>query len=298
MERINEHAPISGRSVHALAWSPSVRPDAERRVVLLLDHRSVAHVPLDRAVQLADGLRARLHVVLSIPRGTAPIHPALVAARVSSRLEARPPRQGFDLEVVHGDLRAHGLEIAAELAASLIVVDSAFGTLAACRAVDLLEVPVFVARDAREQGDVIAATDMRHLGFPVLSLGKDVGRALDRSVIFFHNAAPRGVLRPDPAVGAATYVARLQLEDDAVAAKRARLRRVAARDGASATIVSRAPSTVNELLRVARRRDADVLVLGRRPQSWFRRLVDRDVTARIAAGARRSVLIAPVQPRA
>jgi nucleotide-binding universal stress UspA family protein len=262
--------------------------------VLLVDHRSVTSVAIQRASRMSDALDATLHVVLAIPRGTATTHPTLVVAHVADLLRATSPRYGHELEVVHGPLDEVGFDIARDEEAALVVVDAQFGAAKAGRLAERLGAPVLVARDERADGDWIAATDMQHLEFPVLSIARELARAVDRDIVFFHNAKPVPVFVADPMAGAETYVGMLMLQDDAAAATRARLAYLAGTDRRVHSVVTRAGDTIDVLLDLARERDADMVVVGHSPRSWWQRLVGRDTTELLAERTRRSVLIVPL----
>lgn len=264
-------------------------------VVLLLDHRNASSIAIRRAAAMSDGLEAKLHVVLSIPEATASRHPALVARNVADLLSASAPRRGYELEVVKGSIVELGAEIARDEDAALVVVGPRFGAKEACRLADELGVSVLVARDARRGGDWIAASDMLHLTYPVLSTARELSRALERDLLFFHNARPVPVFVGDPMVGAATYAGMLALQDDAAAAKRSRLQHLAATEGRLDSIVGRGASTVDAVLDLARTRDADLVAVGHHRRSWLERLLGRGTAEKIVERSRRSVLIVPLE---
>jgi nucleotide-binding universal stress UspA family protein len=268
-----------------------------RLVALLIDHRTATWIAIQRACRMSDALEARLHVVLAIPRGTGTSHPVHVVSHVADLLRTRSPRRGHELEVVHGKLAEVGFEIARDESAVIVVVDSRFGAKKAGRLAHGLGIPVLVARDARADGDWIAASDMQHREYPVLSTARDLTRALDRELIYFHNARPLPVCVGDPMMAATTYAEMLKLQDDVATAKRARLDRLAGADAHVHSIVTRAGTMIEGLLDLARDRDADVVVVGHSPRSWWQRLLGRGTTERLVEQARRSVLIVPLDGR-
>jgi nucleotide-binding universal stress UspA family protein len=263
--------------------------------MLLLDHRTATRVAIQRASSVSNALDANLHVVLAIPRGTAPRHPSLVASHVLDVLRSSAPRHGFELEVVRGSLAELGSEIARDEAAALVVVDSHLGSKRACRLAHELGVPVLVARDARPDGDWIAASDMQHRKFPVLSVARDFARALERDIIYFHNAKPGPVYVADPMAGAASYVEMLKSQDESAAAKRERLESMARRQANARSRVVRAANTADALLQLARDRDADMVAVGHRRRSWLGRVLGRGTPERVVDHCRRSVLIVPLR---
>ncbi len=282
-----------GQCPHELSWSPYERTERERLVVLLIDHRAVTWNAIERASRMSDALCGRLHVVLAIPRETTGTAPTLILGDVTERLRARAPRGGFELEVTHESIAEHGFEVAREESAALVVVDAHFGAKQACHLADRLGVPVLVARDFRSGGEWIAASDLRHLRLPVLATARDLAHAVDREVLYFHNVKPLRMFVGDPMAGPASYAGMFDLQDDVVAAKRARLEHLAYVDR-SHGLVTLAANTTEALLDLARDRDADMIVVGHRPRTWFSRMFARGTTERLVARSRRSVMVVPL----
>lgn len=261
--------------------------------MLLLDGRAPSHTTIQRAARLSDALHARLHVVISIGR-LPPYQPALFVSQVIGILRACSPSGGFGVEVIDEPLEDRGFEIAREDTPGLVIVEPRIGAAKACQLADRLGAPVLVARGARLTGEVIAASDMRRARFPVLSVARDYARALDRKIVYFHNAKPLPEPSHDPVVGSSTYAGMLALQDNVAEAKSARLTRLATTGEDVVSIVARTRSTVDAVLELARERDADIVVVGHRPRPWFSRLLGQGTTERIIERSRRSVLIVPV----
>lgn len=284
-----KHSTTAGSSTLVYPSPRDTTKRTDRVIVLLISRRSTTSAAIQRASRLSDAIAARLLVVLAIPDDAAP-----EVSLATSTLRASSPRRGHELEVVHGDLAEIGYEISRAEGASIVVVDDRLGAKEACRLADRLTVPVLVARDARAGGDWIAASDMKHLEFPVLATARGIAQALDRDVIYFHNAKPLPVLVHDPMAGPGTYAGMLALQDDVAAAKRARLATLASPHPRVRSVVTRAVDTVGVLVDLARDRDADMVVIGHAPHRWWRRLVRQDTTEQLVRRTRRSVLIVPL----
>ena len=112
-----------------------------------------------RAARLSDALDTSLHVVLALPTRDERLFRAQVSYLVRL-LEAVRPQGGHELEVVHGTAGDAGMAAARERDPRVVVVDAGVGTRDACRLVDELGVPVFVARDPRATGARIAVGDL------------------------------------------------------------------------------------------------------------------------------------------
>ncbi len=261
-------------------------------VVVLLDHRTASWIPLHRATRLSNALGARLVVVLVVPETTLAMHPALVIRHIADLLFVRSPRHGHDLEVVRGSVANDGTAVIRELAPSLVVV-SMHHSDDACRLADELSLPVLVARDIRTGGKWIAASDMRNLAFPVLAYARGLAGTVGRELLYFHNAPPVSVFTSDPMATDGSYTAMLQLQDDAAAAKRMRLDRLAHEDHGQC-VVTRSDDTAHALLEIARARDADVVVVGHRRRSRIGRFFGHHTAERVAKHSQRGVLVVPL----
>lgn len=265
-------------------------------VTVVLDHDSSSRVAVERAAELAEAMHGTLHVLLAISHDVVDDRPELVRAGVRGLLEGLPSHVPHELEVVRGTAAQRGIQIARIRCPVLIVVDSGYGASEACRMADELAIPVLVARQARPDGGVVAASDLRHPRYPVLSQASHLADALERDVMFFHNATLPAPFALDPLAGPASYTAALAHRDGVVASRRARLRDLATRPARRArACVARQPNTADAILDVARDRDPDVVVVGHRPRSWLQWLMRRGrITARVVARCRRSVLIVPL----
>jgi nucleotide-binding universal stress UspA family protein len=260
-------------------------------VVLALDHRSPSFVAARRAVQVADALGAHVEVQLACSEKLSGRR-AVNVAHIADFVEALRPRHGFNLKVHDGVLIDAARPLVEMWRRPLVIVAGPeIGAEAATSLVEELATPVLVARDSRS-GEVLAATDMRSSGFPVLSVARSYAKALGRKISYLHNAKPVPVLMSDPMAGSATYTAMLKLQDDVAAAKTARLRAFA-KDPES-SYLSRSGNAVDAILDLARFHDADLVVVGHRAQPWWLRFLRTGVARSIVEQSQRSVLVTPL----
>ena len=149
-------------------------------------------------------------------------------------------------------------------------------------------VPVLVAREATHDETILAATDLESDGYPVLRLAAQLGQQLDAPVVALHN------VNPVSCVGVAWPMIVLPAVP-AVEARSARLSQVWANLSFGASAVIRDEfNPVDAILWEARKRDADLLVVGTRRRGWFDRLVTGSVAAQVVNRAKRSVLVTPL----
>lgn len=269
--------------------------EARPRVLLLLAHSALTRVAIERAADITAALDGALHVLMRVPIGTRTDHPALLTTEVCKLVARRLHDRPFDFEVVAGDVVDQCTALARIRRFSIVVVDGAFSPADACRLVSRLDVPVFVARNIRGEGEVVAASDLRRAGLPVLTVARQFASPFHRKVTFFHNAKPVSVYAADPLGTGVSFHSLVTLQDDQAAAREARLRNIAGTDPLVCTMLDRAPSTVDAIVAVARERDADVIAVGHRRRSWFARLFKRDVGERVVARVIRSVLLVPLR---
>lgn len=283
----------AGPSIHDLPWTPYGVAEPAGAVLLLLDHRSVSRTAVRRAAQVSDALDSKLQVVVEISSEKGARQPTLLPL-VTDLLEMQPPRYGFDVQWTRRALIDSGREVALDISARLVVVDAEIGSRVACSVADKLELPVLVARAARRDGELIAASAMRHPGLPVLSTAREYARVFGRDLICVHNATPMPIYASDPTAAPTSYVSGLAMQDGVAAAKRRRLSRFSARDRTVDSLVTRDGSTLDAVLGLARDRDADLIVVGHQRRAWISRLFGRGTTERIVEHSQRSVLIVPI----
>lgn len=130
-------------------------------------------------------------------------------------------------------------------------------------------VPVLIARPPRQQNIVLAATKLADERFPVINRAGRVGEILGAQLVLVHNRVPHPC-------GQLATVARM-------------LPRCAG------AYVKRRLNTSSAILEVARKCDADLIVVGvKRSSSLIGRILGGCMAARVAKRALRSVLLTPL----
>jgi nucleotide-binding universal stress UspA family protein len=184
---------------------------------------------------------------------------------------------------------------AAELGASLIVLSPEANGRRHGRKVTRLaratNTPVLVARETAASEVIVAATDLRSEAVPVLKKAAELSERLGVPMVAVHNLnMDLTSIGPEMAV---------QLGRSAES-KLTNERRQLLSDACQKLSVQSEPLLTNEfdpvaaVLREARSRDADLIIVGTRGRSWLERLLTRSVSAEIVSRARRSVLVTPV----
>lgn len=289
---------ISSNARFAATHVVSPARNASPGVLLLLPHSALTRVAIERAAATTAALGGHLYILLTIPRAAPICHPALMLSEVCKLAARSLAGRPFDVELVRGNPIELALAAARARPFALVVVDSTFDPKIACKLAEHFNRPVLVARDARPSGEVIAASDMSHTGYPVLTFARKFARPLDRPLTFFHNATPISVYTADPMGSAITYASVGALQAEQAVGRQARLRRLAGADPMVKTMVTQSPNEVEAILLVAKERDADVVVVGHRRRSWLSRWFARDIAERIVERCSRSVLLVPVERRA
>lgn len=267
---------------------------------------------LRRALTLARALDAELFVLCVVGGHTA-VHPLFpeqnmfdAVRDVERTLRCQRDARAWVERVLGEDLPAERLELrigafvgetarhAEELGAALIVIgphDGPFGSMVT-RLAQISSTPVLVARPSIGGPAIVAGTDMSDDGFPVLRLAATFASQLDAPLVAVHNEDSTGA-----GGGWLTWGSSVRSDADVSDAAR-RLSLACVRLGvASEAVVSNEVTAVRALLREARRRDADMVVVGAHRHSWFERLLGGGVAARVIDGASRSVLVAPFAER-
>ena len=152
------------------------------------------------------------------------------------------------------------------------------------------EVKVLVARSPQFRNTVVAATDLRHPGYPVVAAAGLFRQYLSAELVLLHNVVPvvfsGGLEAAWPLTGAPSARSLSQVT--------LRLRQVALSCGAcSEALVAVAWNTAHTILKTAQERDADLVVIGTRPRTRWEQLLDSGVAVRVIRAARQSVLIVP-----
>ncbi len=277
-------------SVHDVPWSPAMSESVKSgpSVLLLLDHRRPSRAATARAARLALSLDASLRIVDVVPSQTpADRAPDLAITDTFGAAHCTA-------EVIYGDLREVALRLIRETDAELIVMGPEPDPELACELVDECQVPVLVAKPARPNGPFLAASDMRHLTYPVLSTGVELAERCGRAVTLFHNANPTPINDEGPGDPPCRYASVSDLVEAGIAAKAARLHGIAIAHERVDAVIAREPATEEAILELARERDADVVVVGRRARSWVGRVLGHHLTEHLLRRCQRSVLIVPV----
>jgi len=288
---------------------------ARRRVLLALHQAEWPSGALLRASLLSRALDAELHVLRILPDPTSvllflrPFELADVKciadenrrflettrAWMSTVLLAGGDPDQQRVVVRRGALIDEVSAHAAELGAELIVVAPHGGRFGAL--VEVLArtsgLPVWVAREARSDDTIVAATDLEDATYPVVRAATRLADRLRTSVVAVHNLRPRashprgpgGVL---PSVDTVAEITKDKTERLSQLARQLRTK--------TDCVMRHDDSTADAILGEARRRDADAVMVGTREQAWFKRLSGGGVAARVVQQARRSVIVTPLPP--
>lgn len=196
------------------------------------------------------------------------------------------------LHVPNGDVVERVGERVAELGGAMVVLAAGsgigdFATALANRA----SLPVLVARATASEDAIVVATDLEQENYPVLRSAAELAEQLDARVVAVHNATPRaGMIGFDPVWPGAVLSGETESSW-----REEQLRRATHDIGIDGDhVVAHELDAVDAILREARARRADVVVVGTRRRSWFARLVGRSVAADVVERAQRSVLVTPL----
>jgi nucleotide-binding universal stress UspA family protein len=291
---------------HASSLNLPMRP----RILVALAEIEGADQALFRGMALARVLRADLHVLrvlnerklagsrLARHRSVNALgfvqqsHEAHRKTRQWLRDSAADEISTDRLTLMNGELVACATEYMRFSRASLIVMPALRGSFGAMvtRLVRQADAPVLVARQPGERDNIVAATDLRNPGYPVLRKASELGAALDATVIAVHNVVPvsltvchqmvwhLGVLYNEEAQASA---ARLEVASRQI-------------DVHTRSVVTEQVDPAWGILRQATACDADLVVVGTRARSWFDRFMTGSVAADVVTRAKRSVLVTPV----
>jgi nucleotide-binding universal stress UspA family protein len=184
-----------------------------------------------------------------------------------------------------GDFEPTVTRAAMERHADLVVIPPAEGhsgervTAIATKA----GVPVLVAREPMSPDVVVAATDLLDERYPVLSRAAYIAARSGARVVAVHNV-PRSALAEGDAPS------RQRLASEEVERRRRRLEVLAGGlEAPMDPVVVSQPSTTEAILRVARERDANLVVVGARSSQE----AGQRTAAEIVEGSRRSILVMP-----
>jgi len=273
------------------------------RILFAFEKPRFPTVSLRRTLALAKRLDGDLYILRLVSaisrvgsRDTNPSAQDVTATRewVSETLGERfsEPR----LEVRTGAFVEQTASHALQLGAALIAMPPGVGGLGTTvtQLAELSRVPVFVARATRSHGPIIAATDLEDGEYPVLRRATELAAQLDVSVVAVHNLTHIKLMTGPSATWTMTAPPNSELRE----LYRQKLVRASKRLHAhAATVVAIEDSPVDAILREARSRNADVVVVGTH-RSWFARVIGASVAAQVVNQARRSVLVTPLEASA
>jgi nucleotide-binding universal stress UspA family protein len=148
---------------------------------------------------------------------------------------------------------------------------------------------VLLARGSTDGTSIVAATDLSDLRYPVLIAASALGRQLGQNVVALHNHTPSR-LRPRLAPRAP----QLQTDDTAEIRKRLLTSVARAISADSEPVVANELDAVEAILREARMRNAELIVVGTRSHSWLHRAVVGSVSTALVDRTVRSVLVTPL----
>jgi nucleotide-binding universal stress UspA family protein len=133
--------------------------------------------------------------------------------------------------------------------------------------------PVFVHRPmSRDAGSIVAATDLTQSDYPVLRTARDLAAQGGSSIVALH-----ALRRPRLAVAVG-----------------AQLKKVSAALGLHGAALLPARDAVSAILEEAKRRAADVIVVGTHARAPWARAIRSSVAAQVIDRAQRSVWVEPI----
>jgi nucleotide-binding universal stress UspA family protein len=195
-----------------------------------------------------------------------------------------------------GDFAEEASRLATEHNAQLLIVPSREGRQGA-RVIGLAGsagCPVLVLRTTAGFRALIAATDLEHDDFPVLSRAVEVGQHLDAAVLAVHNVNPLA----NPLPLEASFATATILVTDTMKLRQERLSRAASQLTAGVQpVVSNQCDTVGAILRETDAHDRALVVVGTRTKPWINRLIVKSVAAEVVNRARTSVMVTPIRER-
>lgn len=203
--------------------------------------------------------------------------------------EALPADRLF---VREGGVAQVAVDVADEIGAALIVLGTAGDGRTATEVAGASRLPVLVARRPR-RGSIVAATDLSDPRFPVLRHAGELADRMEERATIVHNVPPLmdfGL----PGPGLHGWVGAVP-QEEIVAEYGKRLRGLTRSLGIAAEpVVLSRPNAVEAIREIAREGDADLLIVGTHPRSWFGRLLSSSVAETLVDETDRSVLVLPL----
>lgn len=269
------------------------------RILFAFEKPTFPSVSLRRAFELAQQLDGDLCLLRVVPPigsvGSSDTNRStrdVIATRRWAGETLGASFSGQRLQVRTGAFVEQTASHARQLGADLIAMppgQRGFGTTVTTLA-EVSRLPVFVARASRSHGAIIAATDLEDAEYPVLRKAAELAVQLDAPVVAVHNLSHIDLMTGPGAAWTMTVTPNPELRE----LYRQKLVRVSKRLQAhAATVVASEESPVDAILREARLRNADVVVVGTH-RSWFARVIGASVAAQVVNQAWRSVLVTPL----
>lgn len=230
---------------------------------------------------------------------------ALEAAHVWCAELLGPAPEHVRVVLKRGRVAASILEVADEVHASLIVLGDAprssarlFGggsVLAAL--IHGAPCPVLVARPERPSNEILGATNFADTDYPALCEAARLGVRLGAHVTFMHNVDVGDYMAMASVFGMPLQTAGVPRDPDRDR-RRDDLAEVAEHMGCDIeSVVMMRGRAADAILDVARSRDADLVVVGKRRRRRATDWVSADTAVKVARDARRSVLCVPLHER-
>ena len=269
------------------------------RVLLVLAEANGHGWSMLRAGKLSDLHHAELHVLAVMsprqPFKLPYLEPELFARVDRHMTEVLGHGTQGRMTIRCGFFADEIIAAARELGASLIVLEppkKRCGRQVA-RIARRTGVPVLVARESSTDDVIVAASDLSDRRMPVLERAANLGERLSEPVILIHNLSPfssiaDGETRWTLAQSADERARRLQCLQHAA-------RRMAA--PVVATLLCDEANPTDAIVRTARTRNADLVVVGTHRRRWLPRLFHRSVAIQVVNRLRRSVLVTPLDAR-
>jgi nucleotide-binding universal stress UspA family protein len=285
--------PRRDRSPHP---STPIAIQPRKRVVLVLAEANGHAWSIVRANKLSDLHDAELYVLAVMsPREPFKLQyvEREVLARVNRQLtEALGHKTQCGVSIRCGLFADEVIAGARELGASLVVLEppkKRFGRQAA-RIARRSGVPVLVARESSPDEVIVAASDLSDRRMPVLERAANLGEQLSEPVILIHNLSPFSSV----ADGETRWA--IAPRSDERARRLACLQHASQRWAApvTATLLCDEANPTDAIVRTARTRNADLVIVGTHRRNWLARMFHRSVAIQVVNRVQRSVLVTPL----
>lgn len=275
------------------------------QVLLALDEQNCARTCLSRAYELARASNAELQVVRVVPgwRWLWRFFPRL-AMRAAARAKAVLRATRFWLAGAYGKEPAPGHVVvrtgnflqqivnhSQSRPTSVIVLPPHLPSVGrvATKLALATGIKVMVLREAGPSRAVLAASDLRTPGFPVLAEASKLAKDTRKSLVSFHNVDPLSLPEED---GGPRNGARVSSGPAPRERLTAALRELSAD---SVPVIRTEIDPVAAIVDEARERGVDLIMVGAHERDRFVRLLRGSVASRVVQRARCSVMVAPLK---